>query len=72
METKRPETNAVFDSFSEQARNDLYHLRELIEETAHETKEIARIEETLKWEEPSYISKIGSTIRLGWRQKDTA
>ena len=25
------------------------------------------MEETLKWGEPSYVTKAGSTIRLGWK-----
>ncbi|CAH1385506.1 hypothetical protein NTGM5_130038 [Candidatus Nitrotoga sp. M5] len=28
--------------------------------------------ETLKWGEPSYITKTGSAIKLGWRQNGSA
>ncbi|QBG34863.1 DUF1801 domain-containing protein [Litorilituus sediminis] len=36
----------------------------------HRTKEyIGAITETLKWGEPSYISPVGSTIRLGWKKQ---
>ncbi|MDO6746464.1 DUF1801 domain-containing protein [Gilvimarinus sp. 1_MG-2023] len=30
---------------------------------------ITDITETLKWGEPSYVSKIGSTIRIDWKDK---
>jgi len=30
---------------------------------------IPDITETLKWGEPSYISKVGSTIRIDWKAK---
>ncbi|MBU2884794.1 DUF1801 domain-containing protein [Gilvimarinus agarilyticus] len=31
--------------------------------------DITDITETLKWGEPSYVSKIGSTIRIDWKDK---
>jgi hypothetical protein len=30
---------------------------------------VKELEETLKWGEPSYISKHGSTIRIDWKEK---
>lgn len=30
----------------------------------------SEIEETLKWGEPSYLTKNGSTIRIGWKKKN--
>ena len=44
-------------------------LRKLIIETAKEIDEITMLEETLKWSEPSYLTKIGSTIRMDWKPK---
>ena len=32
-------------------------------------KAITEIEETLKWGEPSYLAKKGSTIRIDWKEK---
>ena len=46
-------------------------IRKLILATASDTAGVGRIEETLKWEEPAYLtneSKSGSTIRLGWKE----
>lgn len=46
----------------------LLNLRKLILETAGGINEITEIEETLKWGEPSYLTKIGSTIRFVWKK----
>ncbi|MGI9509775.1 MAG: DUF1801 domain-containing protein [Geminicoccaceae bacterium] len=43
-------------------------LRDLIFETAEQTPGVGRLEETLKWNQPAYLTpgtKSGSTIRLG-------
>ena len=58
-----------FASYSPVVRKKLLSLRQLIIETAKEIPGIKTIEETLKWGEPSYISNIGSTIRIDWKAK---
>lgn len=45
------------------------HLRNLILETASEIDGIDTLEETLKWGEPSYLTKHGSTLRMDWKEK---
>ena len=43
-------------------------LRQLVLSTAKEEFAGAlAIEETLKWGEPSYLTRQGSTLRLGWK-----
>lgn len=59
----------VFDRYPDWAREKLLVLRELIVETAKETEDISTLEETLKWGEPSYLTKNGSTIRMDWKSK---
>jgi len=59
------ELKAVFDAFPMEIREHLLNLREIILDTANSSDLVKDVEETLKWGEPSYISKIGSTIRLG-------
>lgn len=44
-------------------------LRELIIETAKETEQVSSLEETLKWGEPSYLTPVGSTVRIDWKEK---
>ena len=46
----------------------LEYIRSLILETASESH-ISTIEETLKWNEPSFVVKGGSTIRYDWKEK---
>jgi len=59
----------VFDNYPETVKDKMLNLRELILETAKETEEVVELEETLKWGEPSYISKHGSTLRIDWKKK---
>ena len=44
-------------------------LRELVIETAEETEGVTKLEETLKWGEPSFVTKKGSTLRMDWKEK---
>lgn len=48
----------------------LEFLRNLILDTASETEAVNTIEETLKWGEPSFITKSGSTIRIDWKENN--
>lgn len=58
----------VFDKYPKHIQPKLLKLRTLIIETAKEFEEIQTIEETLKWGEPSYLSKKGSTVRIDWKE----
>ena len=60
-----PRIKSAFDKYPEPTREKLLELRKLILEVAAETEAVDAIEETLKWGEPSYLAKKGSTIRLG-------
>lgn len=59
----------VFANYPEHIRPKMYNLRRLILEAASESAEIQSIEETLKWGEPSYLTKTGSTVRMDWKSK---
>ncbi|WP_339918351.1 DUF1801 domain-containing protein [Yeosuana marina] len=59
----------VFNNYPDSVRNKMLALRNLIIETAQETEEVKIVEETLKWGEPSYLAKTGSTIRIDWKSK---
>ena len=65
-----PKVELVFNNYPEPVRNKMVDLRELIIETAKEIEEITVLEETLKWGEPSYLTKNGSTIRIDWKAKN--
>lgn len=64
-----PEVAFVFDKYPESVRNQMLALRKLVIETAKEIEGIHQLEETLKWGEPSYLTKIGSTLRMDWKAK---
>jgi len=59
----------VFDEYPDVYSNKLLYLRELILEVAAEMG-VNPLEETLKWGEPSYLTKKGSTVRLAWRSSN--
>ena len=63
------EVKLVFNNYPDSVRNKMFALRELVLETAREINGITNIEETLKWGEPSYLTKNGSTIRIDWKLK---
>jgi len=57
----------VFKNYPKQFQIKLKFLRQLIIDTASETEDIDVLEETLKWGEPSYLAKKGSTIRIDYK-----
>ncbi|UWQ74880.1 DUF1801 domain-containing protein [Leisingera sp. M658] len=63
-----PGIEAAFDVLDPQARAGLLALRRLIFDIAAQTPEAGRIEEVLRWGQPSYLTaerKTGTTLRLG-------
>ena len=64
-----PKVKGVFDSYPKHVQSQMLYLRTLVLETASEIDGLEKLEETLKWGEPSYISKIGTTIRYDWKSK---
>lgn len=63
-----PEVAKVFNHYPKRIRPKLLFLRQLVIETASETEGVDRLEESLKWGEPSYLTKCGSTIRMDWKK----
>lgn len=63
-----PAVQNLFNNYPKEVKPKLEYLRSLILETANEL-ELDSLEETLKWGEPSYIAKKGSTIRMDWKEK---
>ena len=63
-----PEVAETFENYPASMRQKLMVLRQLILDTAKETEGVTKLEETLKWGEPSYLTKSGSTIRVDWKQ----
>lgn len=60
----------VYASYADAVQEKLLKLRSLILDTAEQIN-IPRLDETLRWNEPSYIAKQGSTIRLSHHRSGT-
>ncbi len=70
---KNKKVEKLFSAFPENKSEKLLLLRELIFCIAEEHDEIGEIDETLKWDNPSYLThkpKSGTTIRLSQIQAD--
>lgn len=64
-----PRVNLVFEKYPDTVRQKMDFLRNLVLETMQEIEEVHSLEETLKWGEPSYLTKHGSTLRMDWKPK---
>ena len=64
-----PEVELVFRDYPDAVRTRMLYLRELVLQTAKETDGLLFLEETLKWGEPSYLTKNGSTLRMDWKAR---
>jgi hypothetical protein len=65
--SSNPAVDAVFSAYPKPIRTKLLALRRLIFDTAKTTGGVGRLEETLKWGQPSYLTpetESGSTIRI--------
>ncbi len=65
-----PRVQGVFDAYPSEVNQQMRALRTLVLETASEIPELVSLEETLKWGEPSYLTKHGSTLRMNWKKKN--
>jgi|TARA_R110000850_G_scaffold277086_1_gene422505 hypothetical protein len=68
--TSDPRVKEVFANYPKTVKPQLLHLRKLVLDTASEIDELDKLEETLKWGEPSYLTKHGSTIRMDWKERN--
>ena len=72
---KNPAIARKFASYPPTIRSKLMALRRMIFETAAAIDSVGKIEETLKWGEPAYVtarSGTGSTIRIDWKKSKPA
>lgn len=63
------EVDALFAAYPGAVRPKMQRLRELVCEVAKESPEMGAVEESLKWGEPSFRSKLGSTLRMDWKPR---
>jgi hypothetical protein len=65
---EKPEVAEVFNNYPGHIRQKLIFLRQLVLDTDSERTGVGILEESLKWGEPSYLTKGGSTIRMDWKK----
>ncbi|MFV2057544.1 MAG: DUF1801 domain-containing protein [Thiohalomonadales bacterium] len=68
-----PEVNIVYNTYPKDIKDALLKIRHMIFEIASESEQIGDIIETLKWDNPSYLThapKSGTTIRLSSVRND--
>ena len=65
-----PTVNEVFDNYPQSVQGKMRHLRQMILSVASEIDGLENLEETLKWGEPAYLAKHGSTVRMDWKKKN--
>lgn len=68
--TSDPQVNEVFQKYPKLVKERMDHLRTLVLASAEEIEGLEKLEETLKWGEPSYLTKHGSTVRMDWKEKN--
>lgn len=66
---QNPQVALKFEDYPDHIKSKMQYLRSLVLQAANEIEHIQEIEETLKWGEPSYLAKKGSTIRMDWKVK---
>ncbi|MEO1434312.1 MAG: DUF1801 domain-containing protein [Bacteroidota bacterium] len=59
-----------FQHYPTEVKEKLDTLRDLVHKTAEATPEVNQLHETLKWNEPSFVTKVGSTLRMDWKAKN--
>ena len=66
---ENPKVAEIFKNYPKPIRQKMMVLRQIVLDTALETEGVNELGETLKWGEPSYVTKTGSTIRIDWKKK---
>lgn len=61
--------NDTFANYPDLVRYKMQLLREFVTETAEEMQDVNVLKETLKWGEPSFLTKHGSKLRMDWKEK---
>jgi len=74
MDFLNPEVGQAFAKYQTQTKQALLTIRKWIFEIAESSEDIGKIEECLKWGEPSYVShspKSGTSLRLSQLKSNT-
>lgn len=64
-----PRVNERFAGYPDHVRPKMEALKQLVIDTAGQTEGVDQLEVTLKWNEPSFVTRHGSTVRMDWKPK---
>ena len=64
-----PSFEARMNAYPAPIKKRMARLRQLVLEVAEELESVHELHETTKWEEPSFVTKKGSTLRMDWKEK---
>lgn len=64
-----PKFEEKIENYPDTVKQKMENLRKLVRIVAQECENIDKLVETLKWNEPSFITKHGSTLRMDWKEK---
>ncbi|NNE29185.1 MAG: DUF1801 domain-containing protein [Saprospiraceae bacterium] len=67
---ENPQVLSIIEAYPTKPKNKLLKLRKLIFQVVKKLEGSGTVEETLKWGEPSYVTKKGSTFRMDWKEKN--
>lgn len=68
--TDKEFTNRV-EAFPKHVRPTFDMLQALVHQVAQDS-DVLKIHQTLKWGEPSFVTKHGSTLRMDWKEKSSS
>lgn len=60
----------VVTTWPDTAQKVFHLLRQIVLETAATNPQVAPLAEDLKWGEPSFLTKTGTTLRIAWKPKN--
>ncbi len=63
-----PNVLHTIEKYPPEIQQRIMELRQLIIEASEALEGVEQLIEDLKWGEPSYLTKIGSTVRMGWKE----
>ena len=64
-----PQFEEAMSNYPSSVKGKMENLRQLVHDVAQSTSEIHHLHETVKWGEPSFKTKHGTTLRMDWKEK---
>jgi len=62
------EIDLVVQNYPQQAQDKFHLIRQLMLDTAKQA-DLGAVEESIKWGEPSFVTRHGSPVRIAWKER---